>query len=305
MKSDKAPCIIYVDHEFLIEKIDSCKNNPEKSSITKIGENIPCWYSMSTICPFDSLKNKYSFYEREHAAENIIEHAADVINFKKKSMLPLTEKRTKVAPRSNTWYYICRKKFSQKLGKDKNHQNDRDHCHFIRKYRGAAHSICNLRFNVPNNILIVFHNRSKYDYHFIMKELANELKGKFECWGEITEKYKIFAIWTEKEIKKIDKDHNEYITTVSYKIKFVDSARFMAGSLSNLVNNLVEGIDKIKCKDCNCFLEYKSVNGILIKYESLSCNKNYSNKIIEKLKSGSRIDLSFLITVLISLCCCR
>ena len=55
----------------------------------------------------------------------------------------------------------------------------------------------------------------------------------------------------EKEIRKADKDGIEGITTVSYKITFVDSARFMASSLSNLVDNLSEGIHEIKCKDCN------------------------------------------------------
>ena len=35
---------------------------------------------------------------------------------------------------------------------------------------------------------------------------------------------------------------------------FIDSARFMTNSLSNLANNLTEGIQKIKCKDCDCFL---------------------------------------------------
>ena len=31
-------------------------------------------------------------------------------------------------------------------------------------------------------------------------------------------------------------------------LQFIDSARFMASSLSNLYNNLSEGIRKIKCK---------------------------------------------------------
>ena len=54
----------------------------------------------------------------------------------------------------------------------------------------------------------------------------------------------------------------------------------MASSLSNLA----EGINKTKCKDCNCFLEYESVNDNLTKYKFLSFNKNQSNKIDEKLK---------------------
>ena len=55
---------------------------------------------------------------------------------------------------------------------------------------------------------------------------------------------------------KIEKDGNESVKTISYKIKFIDSARFMTSSLSNLVDNLVEGIHKIKCKEFDCFLEY-------------------------------------------------
>ena len=58
----------------------------------------------------------------------------------------------------------------------------------------------------------------------------------------------------------------------------------MTSSLWNLVDNLAEGIHKIKCKDCNCFLEYKSINDNLIKYKCFSFNRNYSNKIDEKLK---------------------
>ena len=62
-----------------------------------------------------------------------------------------------------------------------------------------------------------------------------------------------------KEITKNNKECNESVTTKSYKIKVIDSAKFMASSLSNLVNNLAEGMHKIKCKDCYCFPEYESV----------------------------------------------
>ena len=49
MKSDKMPYIIYADMQSLLKKIDGCVNNPENSSTTKIGEHVPCGYSISTI----------------------------------------------------------------------------------------------------------------------------------------------------------------------------------------------------------------------------------------------------------------
>ena len=44
----------------------------------------------------------------------------------------------------------------------------RDQYNYTSKYRDAAHSICNLKFNVPNEIPVVFHNGSNYDYHFLL-----------------------------------------------------------------------------------------------------------------------------------------
>ena len=67
----------------------------------------------------------------------------------------------------------------------------------------------------------------------------------------------------------------------------------MATSLSNLVDDLTEGIQEIKCKDCDCFLEYESVKDNLIKYKCLSCNKSYSNKIDEELKKQFKNTFKF------------
>ena len=78
----------------------------------------------------------------------------------------------------------------------------------------------------------------------------------------------------------------------------------MAYSLSNFVDNLADGIHKMKYKDYHCLLEYERVNDSLIKYQCLSCNKLYSNKIDEELKSDSGIHLRFLIMILINLFCC-
>ena len=60
--------------------------------------------------------------------------------------------------------------------KDKKHRKVRDHCLYTGKYRGAAHSIFILKYSVPKKISIVFDNGSNYNYHFIIKELAEEFK---------------------------------------------------------------------------------------------------------------------------------
>ena len=76
---------------------------------------------------------------------------------------------------------------------------------------------------MANEIPVIFDNGSNYDYHFMIKELANEFDGKFECLGENTEKYKKFSIPIEKEVTKIDNDRNESVKTISFKVKFIDS----------------------------------------------------------------------------------
>ena len=48
-KYDKGLFIIYADLEWIIEKTDECKNNPENSSTTKVSEHIPSGFSISTI----------------------------------------------------------------------------------------------------------------------------------------------------------------------------------------------------------------------------------------------------------------
>ena len=136
-------------------------------------------------------------------------------------------------------------------------QKVRDHCHYTGKYCGAAHSICNLRYKISKEVPVVFHNGPTYDYHFIIKQLAREFNGYFHCLGENTEKYITFSIPDEKVLNNDnDNDSNsdsgsdngngkakKKIKKITYRLKFIDSCRFMQDSLSTLVDNLSE-IDK-------------------------------------------------------------
>ena len=184
---------------------------------------------------------------------------------------------------------------------DKKYCEVRNHCHYRVKYRSSLHSICNLKCSVPKIIPIVFHDEYNYELAELV-ELAEEFKKQFTYLGESTEKYITFTVPIEKEItgKRIDKNGEKITKNISYILQFIDSAKFMASSLSNLLNNLSEGTHRIKCKYghddkkcetcgikykyCDCFLEYASFKDYLIEYKCLCCNKNYQQRFDEKLK---------------------
>ena len=116
-------------------------------------------------------------------------------------MMPLTNKEIKSYGKQKVCY-ICEKTFCNDTNKKSEYElcyKVRDHCHYTGKFRGAAHNICNLRYKIPKNIPIVFHNGSTYDYHFLIKKLTEEFKGEFECLGENTEKYVTFSVPLKKE----------------------------------------------------------------------------------------------------------
>ena len=248
-KSMKLPFVIYADLECLLEKMSTCINNPNESSTTKINKHTPSGYSIFTHCSFDESKNKLNYYKGKDCmkkfSKDLREHASKVIIYEKKKMIPLTTEE-KIYHNKQKICYICKNEFNNN---DKKNYEVRDHCHYTGKYRGAAHNICNLRYKVPKEIPIVFHNGSIYDYHFIIKELVKKSEGNFECLGENTEKYITFSVPIKKKIENKDLE-------ITYKIKFIDSYRFMASSLSKCVDNLSEGIHNNKCSDCGSNLDY-------------------------------------------------
>ena len=120
---------------------------------------------------------------------------------------------------------------------------------------------------------------STYHYHFIIKELAEGFEGEFECLDENTEKYMNFSVPLKKEATKKDKNGNDQITKISYKIKFIDSCRFMSTSLSNLVSNLSAGLHNDRCIDCkSCTTKDKQLI-----FRCFRSKKNYENNFNKEL----------------------
>ena len=132
-------------------------------------------------------------------------------------------------------------------------------------------------YNTPREIPVVFHNGSSYDYHFIIKRLAEEFEGDFECSGENKEKCITFSVPIKKESNQDG--------TIIYRIKFIDSFRFMSTSLSTLVDNLSNRIhDKHKCDSFEYNLEYiRKKKSCKLSFKCFNCKRKYSRKFDEDL----------------------
>ena len=128
-----------------------------------------------------------------------------------------------------------------------------------------------MNYKITKNIPIVFHNLSSYDGHFIIKELANEFDGGFECLGENTEKYISFSVKINKKITKKDEDGNKKIVNIPCRLKFIDSYRFMAASLSELVENLSNGLHSKKCSDYGLDFEYMIAKDDILIFRCFRC----------------------------------
>ena len=103
----------------------------------------------------------------------------------------------------------------------------RDHCHLTGKYRGPAHSKCNINVTQKqsNFIPFIFHNFSNYDCHMFFKKLVDKKKVKVD-----------FEI--------IPKTNEEYISVTYGCIRFIDSYRFQSSSLDSLVKTVVDNSNK-------------------------------------------------------------
>ena len=86
-----------------------------------------------------------------------------------------------------------------------------------------------------------------------------------------------------KEIIKKDKDGNYKAVNILYRLKFIDSFRFMSTSLSSLVDNLSDRLQSNKCKNCESCLYYMKAEDNQLVFECLNCNKNHNKDFNKEL----------------------
>ena len=133
-------------------------------------------------------------------------------------------RRDKVEYRKAKKCWICQEQFSEKEdGRTQGKIKVRDHCHWTGKFRGAAHSSCNLKLKEQTFIPVIFHNLKGYDSHIFI-EAFRDLEKKPSCIPQNTENFISFSF------KKPG----------SSELRFLDSYAFMKFPIAYLAGNLKE-----------------------------------------------------------------
>ena len=158
----KVPFVIYADFELLLVPVSGAPNDPEMSSTRGINVHQPSGWCMYSKFAYgrglDCIRQHRGIDCVSKFCETIMTEAKRLYESAPKKPMDKLTKEQDIEFITAKECHICFKKLSPKDRK-------RAHCHYTGKYRGAAHSFCNLRYRIPDYIPVVFHNLAGYDAH--------------------------------------------------------------------------------------------------------------------------------------------
>ena len=238
------PVVGYADFESILKPISEKKEEGGTGGTggtVKTHEHVPCRFAFHLVSPFLQTEPvlKRAKDETEELPKDFIRELISCVkrtqlSLPKKKMFPLTNEEWKTF-REATVCWLCRKEFG-----DGNLRKVRDHCHFTGKFRGAAHSSCNLKFQRPKFTPVFLHNLQNYDEHLFVRALGTlDEVLDVTCIPNNEEKYIAFSLKFELKKERREVAEGEWKEfTVKHEIRFLDSFKFTLSGLSSLVENL-------------------------------------------------------------------
>ncbi|XP_070526950.1 uncharacterized protein [Cardiocondyla obscurior] len=201
-RKERMPFVVYADLECTLEKVNAdlatSTSAQQHHRVFSIGYYV--------CCSYDDTLSMYRFRRGNNCVSWFIEelknlaHSVKTILSSNVPMVDFTQNDWEEFKRA-AHCHVCEKPFAA------DDTRVRDHCHLTGRYRGPAHSNCNINYMDSNCIPIVFNNLSGYDAHFIIKEISTAYDGSVELLPITKEKYISFT----KNVKSTTDDRNDYI----------------------------------------------------------------------------------------------
>ena len=206
-KESKHPFIIYADFETF--------SLPTSNETGELKQNEPCSFGLVVVNWKQQVIHS-NFYRGDNPAFTFLQSLNNLTEFLDQylkdhsfpvlNMTPSDE----IAMRNSKYCHICLNPLKG--------ITVRDHDHLTGKFRGAAHQECNINYQVPKYIPVVFHNLKNFDGHIIINSLKS---GMFKNPPQI-----------------IAQTIERYVGFVLDRFKFIDSLAFLPSSLDNLSSDL-------------------------------------------------------------------
>ena len=245
-KTVKHPFVIYADFECFTTPVETVNNNSNKAYTAKYQKHEPSGFCYYVKCSEEGVYDKEPvLFTKENEHDDVSKRFVKCLEGTLKEIVELYDnpKSMKFGESDremhnlSTRCHVCQHDLTVNGELDK----VKDHCHLTGRYRGAAHSKCNLAIRNPKFIPVVFHNLEGYDSHLFIKNLGVS-EGWIRCIPKTDEKYISF---TKSVVvgEYIDKDGE--VRTRKGSLRFIDSIKFMSAGLGNLVSNLEE--DRFRC----------------------------------------------------------
>ncbi|XP_067211748.1 uncharacterized protein [Linepithema humile] len=186
-RKERVPFVVYADLECTLEKKEDQDGTTyayQHHRAFSVGYYVSCAYDNS-LSSFKSYRGEDCtawFVNELHD----LTHRVKAIRTTVVPMADLTREESEEF-RSAVTCHVCEKPLTA------DDTRVRDHCHLTGRYRGAAHSSCNLNYIDSDVIPVIFHNLSGYDAHFIIKDVANAFEGNVELLPLTKERYISFT----------------------------------------------------------------------------------------------------------------
>uniref|UniRef100_A0A6P7G7M8 Uncharacterized protein LOC114336797 isoform X1 n=1 Tax=Diabrotica virgifera virgifera TaxID=50390 RepID=A0A6P7G7M8_DIAVI len=224
-----APFVVYADFESLLKPIHHNEPLTTKSFTVQICEHEPHSFALYFKCTFNEKYSKYFSYRGTNVSKVFIQKLEEMVHYvynnhlkNIRDMLPLTPDEKMLSKKSKC--HICEKEFKV------NDVRVYDHCHMTGRFRGIAHQVCNLNFQLPHFIPVFLHNLTNYDCHMFIKNLTTSGE-KVTVLAQNKEKYITFS-------KSILVEKFPNMPAKLIQLRFVDSFRFLPKSLDKLSKTL-------------------------------------------------------------------
>jgi len=228
-KTQRHPIVIYADFETMLTKTDEDKGDNTKiiqkheamsyGLIVKASDDVPIELMEEheiTTEPVIYRGSESKTDVAKHFIETVTELAIKIEKLLKTNKPIVFTDEQRQSHNACTACNLCKTTFTYD-----NHKVA-DHCHLSGKYRQALCNTCNLKLQAPKFVPIFFHNLSNYDAHLIVTELGHDTQA-INVIPNSEEKYISFS---------------KYVTN-TFSMRFIDTFRFMASSLSSLSKNLI------------------------------------------------------------------